>query len=74
MIHEFRLETLTASHNLNDVHDAVLLFASRFESSKQKSLVSTKQLRIGSAHHIDELGRQFERRLLEACKMKRFKL
>lgn len=36
--------TLTASHNLNDVDDPILLLAGSFNTSKQKPLVITKQL------------------------------
>lgn len=66
MVFDEKSGELTASHDLDDVDDSVLLFPRCFESSKQKLLEFGVKLWVQAADDVEELRRQFEGRLLEA--------
>lgn len=62
-----QISIFTTSHNLHNIHNAVLLFTSRFQSLEQQTLKFGKMLRLESVHHLNVFGCQLEGRLLEAC-------
>lgn len=57
---------LTASHYFHQINDAIHVLARGHQALEQQVLELEPQMRFGTAHHVNELWRELERRLLEA--------